>query len=337
MKAFIKLFIILLCIFILAGAAFFIISNQTVSSIPFTGVEYEIKDGMSSYGVASDLKANNLIRSPLLFKTIIRILNLDKKLQPGWVLIKTNSSTLDIIRTIYSGKFIKITFTIPEGYTLKEIKALFADKQVATSDEITNFFKDDNYPAKIGLPGFDTAEGFLFPETYTFNKGEKLKFIMTKMVDMFYEKLGSVYPDYADLKPIELKKKITMASIIEKEVKNRSESTIVAGIFYNRIKERMRLQSCATVQYILNKPKERLLESDLEVDNPYNTYLYYGLPPGPISNPGLDSIKAAFHPDNNDYLFFVVKDPYHGTHYFSRDYSEHLKAKERYKAIKGFK
>jgi UPF0755 protein len=127
-----------------------------------------------------------------------------------------------------------------------------------------------------------------------------------------------------------------VASIIEKEVKVNEESSIVAGIFYNRLKTGMKLQSCATIQYVLDKPKEQLLESDLFIDNPYNTYFYRGLPPAPISNPGYHAIKAAFFPEKHNYLFFVVKDPAKGTHYFSTNYEEHLRAQKQYKQLKGF-
>lgn len=127
-----------------------------------------------------------------------------------------------------------------------------------------------------------------------------------------------------------------MASIIEREVKNKEEAPIVAGVFYNRLKQNIKLQSCATIQYILEKPKEHLLETDLLIDNSYNTYLYYGLPPGPICNPGATALNAAFHPANHNYLYFVVQDPAKGTHYFSSTYQEHLSAQRKYKAIKGF-
>ena len=126
----------------------------------------------------------------------------------------------------------------------------------------------------------------------------------------------------------ELGELIIIASLVEREAKIESERPLIAAVFYNRLMNGKRLESCATVQYILGKTKERLLYSDLKVKSPYNTYLNKGLPPGPIANPGVDSIRAAIYPADVDYLFFVSK--HDGSHHFSTTYSEHLKAIVKY-------
>ena len=121
---------------------------------------------------------------------------------------------------------------------------------------------------------------------------------------------------------------VIIASLVEREAKIESERPIIAAVFYNRLMNKKRLESCATVQYVLGKTKERLLLSDLKVESPYNTYLHRGLPPGPIANPGVHSIRAAMYPAEVDYLFFVSKRD--GSHHFSTTYKEHLKAIEQY-------
>ncbi|MCG8569604.1 MAG: endolytic transglycosylase MltG, partial [Spirochaetes bacterium] len=197
------------------------------------------------------------------------------------------------------------------------------------------FLAQKNYTASIGLSGQSSAEGFLYPDTYKVFKGSDTKTVFSTMVQLFFEKLQVIEPNYRSLTADELLEKVTLAAIIEKEVKNREEAAVVAGVFNNRLQQNMKIQSCATIQYILGEPKEHLLESDLLIPHPYNTYLNLGLPPGPICSPGYTALNAAFHPSKHKYLFFVVKDPARGTHHFSETYEEHLLAQQRYKQLKG--
>ena len=134
------------------------------------------------------------------------------------------------------------------------------------------------------------------------------------------------FADKAEKIGFSMEEIIILASIIEKESKFTKERRQVSSVFHNRLKKDMKLQSCASIQYILKEPKEKLDESDLKIDSPYNTYLYKGLPPGPISNPGLDSIMAALEPAEEDYLYFVLGE--NGRHMFSKTYQEHLKNKK---------
>ncbi|MBA7674849.1 Endolytic murein transglycosylase [subsurface metagenome] len=179
--------------------------------------------------------------------------------------------------------------------------------------------------AKYKIP-FDNVEGFLFPDTYIVAKDLSADQLVEVMVKKFFENLQKIpYTDYTEH---DLKKMVIIASLVEKEARLDSERAIIAAVFYNRLHNGKRLESCATIQYILGKTKERLLISDLKVKSPYNTYLHTGLPPGPISNPGYKSLFAAVNPADVDYLFFVSKRD--GSHYFSSTYKEHLKAIKRY-------
>ncbi|OHD06429.1 MAG: hypothetical protein A2086_13385 [Spirochaetes bacterium GWD1_27_9] len=337
MKVLIKTFFILLLLIFSVGASVIFFMNKQTGNIPVTGVEFEIKRGDSSHSIAKKLYQNGYINSEIFFVILTKVLRLDSKIKSGWLLLESDSSTMDILKKIVSGKFITVSFTIPEGSTVAQIKNILIKNKVVPKEDIEEFLSLPNYPVLIGLPsGYKTAEGFLFPETYKVFKGSSVESVFKTMVNLFYNKVESIYPDYKNLSKKDFYRKIVLASIIEREVKNPEEAAIVAGVFENRIKKNMKLQSCATVQYILDKPKERLLENDLLIDNPYNTYLYLGLPPTPISAAGLNSLRASFYPESHNYLFFVVKDPERGTHHFSQTYEEHLLAQKKYKAIKGF-
>jgi len=331
-KLIILSFIIVLCV--LLGS--FLWFNRPTKGIPETGVEFQIKKGDTAYSIAERLYTSNYINSKKLFIIITRVFNLDRKLKVGWIELLPEYDLISIINSIYNGNFVTVTFTIPEGSNIKEIKRILIDNKICDEQSIDEFLSNPNYTKLIGLEDYKTAEGFLFPDTYKFYKGIELKEVFHAMVKLFFAKLEDVYPSYKSLSKKELYEKIKMASILEREVRVQDELPIVAGVFYNRLNRGMKLESCATVQYILNKPKEQLLEADLNIDNPYNTYLYKGLPPTPICNPGIYSIKSSFFPAKNNFLFFVVDNPKKGTHHFSATYEEHLKFKNKYKKLKGF-
>ena len=336
MKVFIKTFIVLfvICFSLVASSIFWF--NRQTGNIPVTGVEFEIKKGDNAYSISKRLYNSGYIRNEILFIAIVRIFKFDTRIRKGWIQLESDSTTTKIIKAIINGKFITQTFTIPEGSNLNQIKEILIKEKIVEKDEIDNFLNQSDYLSKIGLVGYKNPEGFLFPETYKIFKGTEVENIFSEMVELFRKKMDKIYSDYKNISKKEFYSRLILASIIEREVKNKDEAPIVAGVFLNRINRRMKLQSCATVQYILGKPKEHLLETDLLIDNPYNTYLYNGLPPTPIASPGENSLRAAFFPDKNDFLFFVVKDPDKGTHHFSKTYDEHLIAQKRYKQLKGF-
>lgn len=337
LKTFLKALILLTIIIFSSLISIFLWVNRSTYNIPINGAEFEILKGDTSYTVSRRLYEADLIHSKAIFIFIARALRLDKNLKVGWVELPPDSSTVKIINAIYGGNFVSISFTVPEGSTLEQIKQILIDNNISDIENMEEFFSNKDHIKKLGLPeNLKSIEGFLFPETYKFYKGVSVDKIFFTMVKLYYSKLEEIYPGYRELSKNQLFQKMILASIIEKEVKRTEESSIVAGVFYNRIKTGMKLQSCATIQYILEKPKEQLLESDLFIDHPYNTYIYKGLPPGPICNPGYNAINAAFNPTSHNYLFFVVKNPEEGSHHFSKTYEEHLKAQEKYKKIKGF-
>ncbi len=337
MKTIFKILLFVAIISITTVASTFLVLNSSNPNIPINGIEFEIKSGDSAGAIAYRMKEQNLISSVFMFKVITRLSGLDKKLQQGFIQISSGEKTTDIIQKILTGDIVTFSITIPEGLNQKEISKLLVDKKVISQSDIDTFFAKKNYPQTVGLPtNYTNLDGFLFPETYTFYKGADIEFIFKTMVKLFYKKVAEINADYKKMDENKFYETIILASIIEKEIRAPEEAEIAAGVFLNRIRTGMKLQSCATVQYILPKPKEQLLDADLLTPSPYNTYLNDGLPPTPIANPGSNALKAAFNPTKTDYYYFVVKDPARGTHQFSATYAEHLRAQSRYKELKGF-
>jgi len=265
------------------------------------------------------------IRSERFFTLLVRVKRISSQIKAGEYLIKPSLHTTDIIRLLIAGAVVTQKFTIAEGLHMRQIADVLQGKGIIGSEEFLQACRNPAILRKYRIP-FDSAEGFLFPDTYIIAKGLSAEQIVTIMVDRFFEEIKAMpLEGYSDE---ELRRVVIVASLVEREAKIDSERPIIAAVFYNRISKGKRLESCATVQYILGKTKERLLYSDLQVDSPYNTYLHKGLPPGPISNPGIKSIEAALFPADVDYLFFVSKRD--GSHHFSTTYKEHLEAIEQY-------
>ena len=165
-------------------------------------------------------------------------------------------------------------------------------------------------------------EGFLFPDTYEFSSDATAEDVMKRMIDEFDHKVTPEMRKQAAAKNISIYELATMASLIEKEALYDSDLSLISQIFWKRIKINMPLQSCATIQYILGEPKEDLSVEDTKIDSPYNTYQNYGLPPGPIANAGLRSLKAVLEPADTDYLYFVADR--NGNTYYTNTFDEHL-------------
>ncbi|MCB1167325.1 MAG: endolytic transglycosylase MltG [Leptospiraceae bacterium] len=288
---------------------------------------YDLKHGSGAYTVASDLEKKGLIRSADYFKLYMRLTGMQDELKAGSYELNDGMSTETIASVLTEGKVRMMQFTIPEGWHNRQIAELMVEKGFAKNAE--EFLKLTHDPAilkKYNIPA-DSTEGYLFPETYTISYGYPLAKIHEAMLERFFDELSKAEPP-ENLSPKELHKRVILASIIEREAARKDELPEMSRVFLNRLDKGMRLESCATIQYLLPKPREKLYEKDLKIPSPYNTYEHGGLPPGPISNPGLPALKAAFHPTEGDFLFFVLKPD--GSHYFSKTFQEHVKAKHKY-------
>ncbi|HHW13276.1 MAG TPA: endolytic transglycosylase MltG [Firmicutes bacterium] len=285
----------------------------------------DIPLGSSVFQIGSLLEEKGLIKNRKSFIWYLYLTGQQNSLKAGHYKFGPDLTFRHLLRELKTGRPIIYRVTIPEGYTIAEIGRLLSTKGLVDYDRFQELLHDRVF-LRSQLIDFApvSGEGFLFPDTYEFAKGateeEILSVFFQRFRQVWAEVTREVQPP-AGFTPVEL---VTLASIVEGEAKVEAERPIIAGIFYNRLRRGQLLQSCATVQYALGERKPRLLYKDLQVDSPYNTYLYKGLPPTPIGNPGRASLQAALSPADTDYLYFFAKSD--GTHVFSRTYREHLRA-----------
>jgi len=312
-----KLFFIFSLIFLIAilfiTAIYFPLeensATQKVVNIPY---------GTNAKEIVVVLEKNEIIRkNNYTFRILTKLLKLEDQLRYGEYNLSPSMNMLQILDKLVKGEVIVYKITIPEGYTYTQIAELLDKKEVAEKDTFLKLAKESE----------KSWEGSLFPDTYEVPKKYGAENMSKVMLANFNQiAMENKFTEKAEKIGFSLDEIIILASIIEKEAKFSEEKNKVSSVFHNRLEKGMKLQSCATIQYILKKPKERLDENDLKIDSPYNTYLYKGLPPGPICNPGLDSIIAALEPEEEDYLYFVLGE--NGRHIFSKTYQEHLKNKK---------
>jgi UPF0755 protein len=226
-----------------------------------------------------------------------------------------------------------VTFTIPEGFSLEQIADRLDANGIVTKADFMSAVENGRYGYKFldSLPDRNLKlQGYLFPATYEVYADATAEDVVSTMLEKFDQVFKDEYYEQLTKLGMTLDQVVTIASIIEKEVKVPEERALVSGVIYNRLDINMNLQMCSTVMYVLDIDRDRLLYSDLEIDSPYNTYKYTGLPVGPIANPGEASLIAALYPDENNYLYFVLTDPEAGTHEFNTTLDEHNAAKNKY-------
>ena len=231
-----------------------------------------------------------------------------------------------------------VTVMIPEGAELREIIATLDEKNVCSAEELWDAVENHpfDYDFLQNLPERENRlEGYLFPDTYEFFEQSDAVTVLTKFLDNFEVKFSQELRDRAEEIGMSIDEVVTLASIIEREAASDEDRATVSSVFHNRLNSTQYplLQSCATVQYVLQERKSVLTYDDIKIDSPYNTYLYEGLPIGPIASPGLASIKAALYPETTDYYFFVVSAD--GTHIFSKTLAEHNAAVKQANSSRG--
>jgi len=289
-----------------------------------------INPGMTSKEIAGLLTEADLLQSPTFFRAVTKLARVDNKLKAGTYRLNSGMGTVGIVRALARGDVELIRFTIPEGISIKDMADLLEAKGLASKERFLYLATGQNHDFKViegDMEFSGNLEGYLFPDTYAVETGITEEEIIAIMVRRFVQ---AVLPEWSQENVDENARKlglhgvITLASIIEKEAKRSEERPLVASVFYNRLRLKMPLQSCATVQFALGSWKTRLTLDDLEIDSPYNTYITPGLPPGPIASPGLSSVRAALLPAASEYLFFAADQK--GGHVFSRTFREHQKA-----------
>ena len=300
---------------------------------------FEIKEGEGIALIADNLRKENLIVGKTPFFFYLKIKGISGKIIPGKYNLNGRMTIPEIaVRLTAKEEILKkdISLTFPEGWNLEKIVQRVQKSDLQNTADFPDlaknpaYFKEKySYEFLSGLPPKATLEGFLFPDTYFFAPDATAEEIIKKMLDNFDQKLSPELKNEIALEKKTLYEIITLASILEMEVKTQADREIVSGIFWSRIKIGQPLQSCATLAYVLGVNKKQYTYQDTQIASPYNTYLNRGLPPGPIGNPGLATLKAAIFPKDSNFNYFL-SDPETGQTIFSRTFAEHTQNKAKY-------
>jgi UPF0755 protein len=286
-----------------------------------------IPDRSTFQQVAALLERERLIKSRAAFVWIGRFRSADRKIQAGEYELNPSMVPAEILSRLLSGQVVLHPILIPEGLTMMQIADIFGQQGLVDRHELFRLMKDPVFIASLGIQA-ETAEGYLYPDTYKFPRGVRARDIIATMVDHFRQ----IYSPDLQVRAQELKMSqhevVTLASVIEKESGLNGERQEISAVFHNRLKKRIPLQSDPTVIYGLPNYDGNIHKKDLLSPSPYNTYRFTGLPPGPIANPGLQAIRATLYPADSRALFFVSRND--GTHQFSATLAEHNEAVEKY-------
>jgi UPF0755 protein len=294
----------------------------------------EVPHGTSRWGVAGILKRDDVIRNRNAFE-LFSLWHIRHPLQAGEYLIDQPYNSKQVFWKIAQGRIFLHYVTIPEGWTMFDIAAEL-DRQGVCSLEAFLAAAPDPAPISDLAPQAKTLEGFLFPSTYEFKRRTTCVQVAETMGGHFRAVWKEQNPSGAENFPggLNTLQIVTLASLVERETPRPEERPLVAGVFYNRLRLGYPLQCDPTVQYALQlagHPELNVRADDLRIESPYNTYTHRGLPPGPIANPGEASLRAALHPAQTDYLYFVANEQ--GGHFFSKTLAEHNRNVARYRAL----
>ncbi|WP_446899420.1 endolytic transglycosylase MltG [Clostridium sp. LBM24168] len=294
-------------------------------------INFTVDKGKKIDKVIDDLEGHNVIEGNSLLKWYLNRNYADISAKAGYYSFSSDIPLNSFVEYLKNG--IKddrpVTVTIPEGYDIEHVAVELDRKGIISKEKFLSSCKKYKYPEFIIVDKRRryALEGYLFPDTYKFLKGTSGDIIIKTMLNRFSQVISEIEKkNNKKFSNMELDRIVTMASIVEKEVKRPDERAKAASVFYNRLRKKMKLQSCATVLYALDVHKDKLYYKDLKVKSPFNTYIVEGLPAGPISNPGRGCIESAIKPDNTNYLYFVSKND--GTHFFTDDEKNFLKVKK---------
>ena len=313
------------------GAALYV----PFQGFPRGGIFVDIPRGTATRSVARILAEKGVVRSRVAFEMLCRWSRRAgrRSLQAGEYFFEHPMNSFEVFQVLAEGRVYLHTVTVPEGLTLFEIAALMEKERLCHREAFLAAARDPS-PIRDLARGAQNLEGFLYPATYQFPRRITPQEIVGTMVRRFREVWIS-FPvrgqNPQGLSPAEV---VTLASLVERETAVPDERPIIAGVLFNRLRRGLPLQCDPTVIYALrlaNKYDGSLHKDDLDFDSPYNTYLYRGLPPGPIANPGQASLRAALSPPKVDYLYFVSNTQ--GGHFFSKTLAEHIENVERYKRL----
>jgi UPF0755 protein len=328
-KSFRLLWILLLALVLasawLVGDMLHFIRTQA-SSEP-TEVVVEVPVGMSVPSLSELLHEKGLVRSAGKFRWLVKFKGAARQIKAGEYQLSTGLRPGELLNKITRGEVRLHQITFPEGYTLKQMAKLLEASELVNAERFIAAANDPPFVRSLGIPA-TSLEGYLFPDTYRFAKGLPVETVLRSFVTMFNQHFGPVQEEQARKLAFTRHQVVILASVVEKETAVAEERPLIAGVFLNRLRKRIRLQSDPTVIYGLRNFDGNLTRAHLQKDTPYNTYTRRGLPIGPICNPGAASIQAVLNPTSTSYLYFVAKKD--GTHHFSTSLVEHNAAVSRH-------
>ena len=283
-----------------------------------------IPRGASARQVAELLAKEKIVFSPDRFLLAAKLYKARRELKAGLYRLPLGESNAKVVRILRKGEVAEIKVSLPEGIRARKMASIFQRKVGVDSAKFMALVKDTAFVHALGIDANSLA-GYLFPNTYFFPYEAGAKIVIRTLVDHFQKVFNDTLKNRTKEMGWTIHQVVTLASIIEGEAKIDSERALISAVYHNRLKKGMLLQASPTIQFLIPNGPRRLLNKDLEIDSPYNTYRHPGLPPGPINNPGRKSILAALYPAKVDYLYFVAKGD--GSHVFTTTLRAHLIAK----------
>lgn len=298
-----------------------------------------VEEGETAGDIGQKLVDAGIIQSSRLFTTLAALMGASNDLQAGDYEFRRGTTAVSAVQRMRQGRTAAFSLTIREGLRAEEIADLLEEEGIVPAGDFRAALNDSYDAAFLSDPSVTSLEGFLFPATYDFPHDISAHDIVQRMLDAFDDRYLSDIQGPLAASPLSLEEAVTLASIIEREAVVPEERPTIAAVFLNRLQAGIALQADPTVQYaVADDPasvaeygywKQELTAADLAIQSPYNTYVFPGLPPGPIANPGLDSILAALEPAASQYLYFVACQDGSGRHMFAETIDEHLQNIDR--------
>ena len=331
---------IVLFLAVLAGAGaavcFYAIGPVTDVSQEYSG-ELKVPQGMTVREAAQELEQQKLIRSWRALYLAARFNLFDRQasfnLKSGLYTVKSSMPLKDVYMLLQTGTPESIHVSIPEGLTMTKTAHILEDAGLCRAEDFLACCRSQEILDSYGIP-LQSLEGYLFPDTYFFTPDETAESIVRRLADTFFLRVAEI-SSLSGIDAVKLSRIVILASIVEREYQAEDEAPLIASVFKNRLDNGIGLESCATIEYILTESEgrphpDRIMHDDLKIDSPYNTYMWAALPPGPIANPGMVALSAAANPAETDYYYFVLTDPAAGRHTFSKNFDQHIRAKNLY-------
>jgi len=304
--------------------------DKPTGSIGPDGTTFMVGTGESGSSVARRLAQGSIIKSEYLFRLLMKAKSHEHSLKAGEYAISADMGASDILEMMVEGRQKLIRLTIPEGSSVQAVASAAQAAGIARKEDVLAAAYDPKLAATMEI-GASSLAGYLFPDTYLMPRDTGGSRLVSIMADTFRRRVFDAVPEASSLSPGELHDRVILASIVEREYRVAEEAPLMASVFLNRLRIGMALQSCATVVYVISEKQgkphpTRLFDRDLKIEDPFNTYLYPGLPPEPICNPGLTALTASLRPATTKNLYFRLVDEASGKHYFSATLDEHIKA-----------